>query len=141
MKISGKSVIFHKIDLLNKEAVDLLFQKYTFWAVVHFAGLKAVGESVQIPLHYYHNNITGTLHLVEVMKRYNVKKLVFSSSATVYGEPERLPLTEECRLGATNPYGRTKQFIEEILGDVAASDASWDIVLLRYFNPVGAHER
>jgi UDP-glucose 4-epimerase len=116
------------------------FRGYTFTSVIHFAGKKAVGESVSIPLTYYQNNITGSLVLMEAMKKYSVKNLVFSSSATVYGDPERLPITEDCRLTATNPYGRTKLFLEEIMRDVHKSDSEWNILLLRYFNPVGAHK-
>lgn len=141
-KLTGKPIIFCKVDLLDRIALYDIFSRFPLGvikSVIHFAGLKAVGESVSMPLSYYHNNITGTIYLVEAMKKYLVKNLVFSSSATVYGEPEKLPLTEECRLGATNPYGRTKQFIEEILKDVTTSDPEWKIMLLRYFNPVGAH--
>ncbi len=116
------------------------FRGYTFTSVIHFAGKKAVGESVTIPLLYYQNNITGSLILMEAMKKHNVKNLVFSSSATVYGDPEKLPITEDCRLTATNPYGRTKLFLEEIMRDLHKSDDSWNILLLRYFNPVGAHK-
>lgn len=116
------------------------FKSYTFTSVIHFAGKKAVGESVQVPLSYYQNNITGSLILLDAMTKHGVKNLVFSSSATVYGDPERLPITEDCRLTATNPYGRTKLFLEEIFRDVYKSDNSWNILLLRYFNPVGAHK-
>jgi UDP-glucose 4-epimerase len=140
-RLTGKPVPFHRIDLLDRPALDTLFQRYKFNSVIHFAGLKAVGESVQQPLAYYHNNITGTIYLAEAMKKYGVRNIVFSSSATVYGEPERLPLTEDCRIGSTNPYGRTKQFIEDILRDLWISDNRWNVILLRYFNPVGAHPR
>eukprot|EP01043_Picozoa_sp_COSAG02_P010767 COSAG02_NODE_385_length_23394_cov_43.838807_19_plen_431_part_00 len=116
------------------------FRGYNFTSVIHFAGKKAVGESVKIPLLYYQNNITGSLILMEAMKKHDVKNLVFSSSATVYGDPEKLPITEDCRLTATNPYGRTKLFLEEIMRDLYKSDDSWNILLLRYFNPVGAHK-
>jgi len=126
-------------DLLDKPAVEALFCANEFDAVIHFAGLKAVGESVSNPLEYYHTNITGTLNLLDVMKRRGCKSIVFSSSATVYGDPERVPVDESCALRATNPYGRTKLFIEEILRDLAVSDPEWNITILRYFNPVGAH--
>lgn len=139
-ELTGKTFPFYQIDLLDYEALDQLFQKYDFDSVIHFAGLKAVGESVQIPLKYYHNNITGTLNLCEIMNKYNVKKMVFSSSATVYGNPERVPIDETFPLSATNPYGRTKLMIEDILRDLYVSDNSWRIALLRYFNPIGAHE-
>jgi UDP-glucose 4-epimerase len=138
-EITGKDFKFYKVDLLDREDVEKVFEENSIDAVIHFAGLKAVGESVSIPLHYYHNNITGTLILCEVMKKYDVKRLVFSSSATVYGMPERMPISEDFPLGATNPYGRTKLMIEEILRDLYVSDNSWSIALLRYFNPIGAH--
>ncbi|MDP4086527.1 MAG: UDP-glucose 4-epimerase GalE [Bacillota bacterium] len=139
-ELTGKDYTFYNIDLLDQEALEKVFNENQIEAVIHFAGLKAVGESVSIPLHYYHNNISGTLVLCEVMKKYGVKKLVFSSSATVYGMPERVPISEDFSLGATNPYGRTKLMIEDILRDVYISDDSWSISLLRYFNPIGAHE-
>jgi len=139
-KITGKTLVFHKIDLLDKAALEKLFLQYQFDAVVHFAGLKAVGESVTIPLRYYHNNITGTINLCELMAKYNVKNIVFSSSATVYGDPHAVPITEDFPISATNPYGKTKLFIEEILKDLYKSDNKWNITLLRYFNPIGAHE-
>ena len=139
-KISGKKVDFHNVDLLDAESLDEIFTSYHFDAVIHFAGLKAVGESVEIPLRYYHNNITGTLVLCEIMKKYKVKNLVFSSSATVYGDPHSVPITENFPLSGTNPYGRTKLVIEEILRDLYRSDNVWNIILLRYFNPVGAHQ-
>jgi UDP-glucose 4-epimerase len=139
-EITGKEVTFYEVDLLNREAVEMIFKQHSIEAVIHFAGLKAVGESVVIPLYYYHNNITGTLILCDVMKQYGVKNLVFSSSATVYGMPERVPISEDFPLGATNPYGRTKLMIEEILRDLYVADDSWSIALLRYFNPIGAHE-
>ncbi|MBM7690732.1 UDP-glucose 4-epimerase [Peribacillus deserti] len=139
-ELTGKDFPFYTDDLLDREALDNLFKKHDIEAVMHFAGLKAVGESVEIPLKYYHNNLTGTINLCEVMAKYNVKKLVFSSSATVYGLPESNPIDESFPLSATNPYGRTKLMIEEILQDVYVSDNSWRIALLRYFNPVGAHE-
>lgn len=138
-ELSGKSLTFYKVDLLDREALDNVFNSHSIDAVIHFAGLKAVGESVSIPLRYYHNNITGTLVLCEIMAKYNVKKIVFSSSATVYGDPHKVPITEDFPLSATNPYGRTKLMIEEILRDLYVSDNAWDISILRYFNPVGAH--
>lgn len=137
--LTGRSLTFHKVDLRDKPALDAVFAATPIDAVVHFAGLKAVGESVEKPLHYYHNNVTGTLILCDVMRAYGVKKIVFSSSATVYGDPDRVPITEDASLGATNPYGRTKWMIEEILRDLHRADPAWDIALLRYFNPVGAH--
>jgi UDP-glucose 4-epimerase len=136
--LAGSPFDFFKADLLDIDTLDLIFSKYRIDAVIHFAGLKAVGESVAIPLHYYHNNITGTLMLLESMKKAKVKNIIFSSSATVYGDPERVPITENDKLGPTNPYGRTKYMIEEILKDLHVSDNSWNIILLRYFNPVGA---
>lgn len=139
-EITGKEAKFYKVDLLNREDLEEVFADNQIEAVIHFAGLKAVGESVSIPLHYYHNNITGTLILCEVMNKFGVKKLVFSSSATVYGMPERVPISEDFPLSATNPYGRTKLMIEDILRDLYVSDNSWSIALLRYFNPIGAHE-
>ena len=138
-EITGKDFAFYEVDLLDRVALEKVFDENQIEAVIHFAGLKAVGESVSIPLHYYHNNITGTLILCEVMKQYAVKKLVFSSSATVYGMPEQVPISEDFPLGATNPYGRTKLMIEEILRDLYVSDQEWSIALLRYFNPIGAH--
>ncbi|MCP4671794.1 MAG: UDP-glucose 4-epimerase GalE [Desulfobacula sp.] len=138
--ITDKSLEFYKVDLLNKKDIHDIFSKNKIDAVIHFAGLKAVGESVGIPLKYFHNNITGTLNLLEVMDAFNVKNIVFSSSATVYGDPASLPIKEDFPLSATNPYGRTKLMIEEILQDLYASDNMWNIALLRYFNPVGAHE-
>ncbi|ACV64738.1 UDP-glucose 4-epimerase [Desulfofarcimen acetoxidans DSM 771] len=139
-QITGKAIKFYKDDVLDKEGLEKVFSENSIEAVIHFAGLKAVGESVQVPLHYYHNNITGTLVLCQVMQKYGVKKLVFSSSATVYGIPECVPITEDFILAATNPYGRTKLMIEEILQDLYLSDKAWSIALLRYFNPIGAHE-
>lgn len=139
-ELSGKDFTFYEVDLLDRDELDRVFAENEIEAVIHFAGLKAVGESVSIPLHYYQNNITGTLILCEVMKKYDVKKLVFSSSATVYGMPDRVPISEDFPLSATNPYGRTKLFIEEILRDLYVADQDWSIALLRYFNPIGAHE-
>ncbi|XP_042500691.1 UDP-glucuronic acid decarboxylase 1-like isoform X3 [Macadamia integrifolia] len=135
----GSNLVFHKIDLRDKPALEKLFASTNFDSVIHFAGLKAVGESVQKPLLYYNNNIIGTINLLEVMGAHGCKKLVFSSSATVYGWPKEVPCTEEFPLEATNPYGRTKLFIEEICRDIYRSDSQWQIILLRYFNPVGAH--
>ena len=139
-EITGKSLIFNRVDLLDRHALMDIFARHHIDAVIHFAGLKAVGESVQIPLKYYHNNITGTLILCEVMAEHSVKNIVFSSSATVYGDPAAVPIREDFPLGPTNPYGRTKLMIEEILKDLFVSDPSWKIALLRYFNPIGAHE-
>lgn len=139
-KITGKDLTFCKVDLLDYEATENVFKEHKFDAVIHFAGLKAVGESVRMPLRYYHNNITGTLHLCDIMNKYGVKKLVFSSSATVYGDPHTVPIKEDFPLSCTNPYGQTKLDIEYILKDLCVSDPEWSVVLLRYFNPVGAHE-
>jgi UDP-glucose 4-epimerase len=138
--ITGKDFKFYEADLLDKEALEKVFSENKIDAVIHFAGFKAVGESVSIPLKYYHNNITGTLILAELMQKYNVKKIVFSSSATVYGMNNISPLTEDLPLSTTNPYGSTKLMIEQILRDVFVSDSAWSIALLRYFNPIGAHE-
>jgi len=138
--ITGKPLDFYKADLLNKKQIQSVFSEHKIDAVIHFAGLKAVGESVSIPLRYFHNNVTGTLNLLSVMEEYNVKNMVFSSSATVYGNPASLPIKEGFPLSATNPYGRTKLMIEEILQDLYISDNAWNIALLRYFNPVGAHK-
>ncbi len=139
-KITGKSVKLYEADLLDRCAVEKIFDENKIDAVIHFAGLKAVGESVSIPLTYYHNNITGTLILCEVMAKHNVKKIVFSSSATVYGSPKTVPIKEDFPLSTTNPYGSTKLMIENILKDLYVSDSEWSIALLRYFNPIGAHE-
>lgn len=138
-ELAGRDAIFYSVDIRDKQALVEVFAKHDISSVIHFAGLKAVGESTQIPLHYYDNNISGTITLCEVMKEHGVKSLVFSSSATVYGDPESVPILEGSPTSATNPYGRSKLIIEEILRDVHASDESWKIVLLRYFNPVGAH--
>ena len=138
--ITGKEVAFYNADIRDRAAMERIFSENTFDAVIHFAGLKAVGESVQKPIEYYDNNLYGTLVLLETMKAHNVKKLVFSSSATVYGTPEHLPLTEESPIGGTtNPYGTSKYFQELMLRDVFRADNAWNIILLRYFNPVGAH--
>ncbi|MCP3941296.1 MAG: UDP-glucose 4-epimerase GalE [Desulfobacteraceae bacterium] len=138
--ITRKKLSFYEADLLKPSDIHQVFKDHKIDAVIHFAGLKAVGESVTIPLKYYHNNLTGTFNLLSAMDQFNVKNLVFSSSATVYGDPTTLPITEEFPLCATNPYGRTKLIIEEVLQDLYQSDKSWSIALLRYFNPVGAHE-
>jgi UDP-glucose 4-epimerase len=141
-EITGREVTFRRLDLVDRPQLESLFDEHSFTSVVHFAGLKAVGESTEIPLRYYENNLIGTINLLRVMDTKQVRDLVFSSSATVYGEPESVPISEEARLGATNPYGRTKLFIEEICRDVAAAPrdgAPWRVILLRYFNPVGAH--
>lgn len=138
-KITGKTFPFYKADLLDRDALEDIFKNERIEAVLHFAGLKAVGESVSKPLRYYHNNITGTLLLCEMMQKYGVKNLVFSSSATVYGNPDTVPIKEYFKLAPTNPYGRTKLMIEEILQDLYKSDDEWNIAILRYFNPVGAH--
>ncbi|QNF26183.1 UDP-glucose 4-epimerase GalE [Metabacillus elymi] len=138
-EITAKDLKFYQSDLLNKEELRTIFTKNNIEAVIHFAGLKAVGESVSIPLHYYHNNITGSLILCEVMEEFGVYNMVFSSSATVYGIQDQVPLSEKLPLQATNPYGRTKLMIEEILRDIYISNNNWSIALLRYFNPVGAH--
>lgn len=140
-KITGKDFKFYEINYLDREKLEKVFEENDIEAVLNFAGYKSVGESVRKPLEYYDNNISGGLVLLETMQKYGVKKFVFSSSATVYGEPERIPLTEDCKTGGTtNPYGTSKLFIEQILKDLYASDNSWDICILRYFNPVGAHE-
>lgn len=139
-ELTGRSVTFKKLDLLDVNGMDKLFGEYTIDSVIHFAGLKAVGESVEKPLYYYENNVTGTINLCNVMNDHNVKRMVFSSSATVYGNPAESPLTEESELSATNPYGQTKLTIEHIFRDLCRSDADWKVSLLRYFNPVGAHE-
>ena len=140
-KITGKDFKFYEINYLDKENLEKVFEENKIEAVMNFAGYKAVGESTKKPLEYYENNISGALVLLKTMQKYNVKKFIFSSSATVYGEPEQIPITEECKTGeTTNPYGTTKLFIEQILQDLYKSDNSWDIAILRYFNPVGAHE-
>lgn len=139
-RITGKKVIFYEGDVCDKKILEKIFSEHKIDAVIHFAGLKAVGESCEKPLLYYRNNLDSTLTLLETMVKYDVKRFVFSSSATVYGTPERLPLDEDCRLSTTNPYGSTKLMIENILKDVYAADRSFHILLLRYFNPVGAHE-
>jgi UDP-glucose 4-epimerase len=138
-KITGKTLAFHEVDLLDQDALNKVFNESSIDAVIHFAGLKAVGESVNVPLKYYHNNLTGTLNLCHAMKTHNVKNMVFSSSATVYGAPQEVPINEDFPVAPTNPYGRSKLMVEQILQDLYISDKKWNIVLLRYFNPVGAH--
>ena len=140
-EITGKTVKFYEADLLDRDALEKIFAAEKVESVIHFAGLKAVGESVQKPLEYYHNNITGTLILCDVMRNHGVKNIVFSSSATVYGDPAFIPITEECPKGVcTNPYGWTKSMLEQILTDLHTADSEWNVVLLRYFNPIGAHK-
>jgi len=140
-QITGKSADFYQVDLRDREGIDKIFKSETIEAVIHFAGLKSLAESVQVPLEYYENNVCGTLVLLESMKANQVKTLVFSSSATVYGEPHAVPITEDFPLNPpTNPYGRTKFFIEEMLRDLVVAERDWKIAILRYFNPVGAHE-
>lgn len=139
-QITGKDFKFYEVDLVDKEAVEKIFAENKIDAVIHFAGLKAVGESVAMPIEYYHNNIVSTLVLCDVMRKYGCKKMVFSSSATVYGNPKSVPIREDFPLSTTNPYGSTKLMIEQILRDLYVSDKEWSIALLRYFNPIGAHE-
>ncbi len=139
--ITGKTVTFYEADLLDRDALDEIFDYEVIDAVIHFAGLKAVGESVSKPLEYYHNNITGTLILCDIMREHKVKNIIFSSSATVYGDPAFVPITEECPKGViTNPYGQTKGMLEQILTDLHIADPEWNVTILRYFNPVGAHK-
>jgi UDP-glucose 4-epimerase len=139
-KLTGKKIHFYEADILDKDALRQIFVEEKVDAVIHFAGLKSVGESCTIPLKYYRNNLVGTIALLEVMEEVQVKNLVFSSSATVYGDPETVPVKEDFPLSVTNPYGRTKLIIEELLRDLYASDSSWNLAILRYFNPIGAHE-
>lgn len=140
-ELSGKRPVFFKGDLLDKPFVEMVFDKEKIDAVIHFAGLKAVGESVEKPLEYYYNNITGTLILCEVMRDHNCFSIVFSSSSTVYGTPKKIPVDETCEKGIiTNPYGQTKGMLEQVLTDLNASDDRWNVMLLRYFNPIGAHK-
>ncbi|MCR5246985.1 MAG: UDP-glucose 4-epimerase GalE [Paludibacteraceae bacterium] len=140
-KIIGKEVPFVEADVRDKAAMDKVFSNYNIDAVIHFAGLKAVGESVAKPLEYYENNMNSTFVLIDTMRRHNVKNIIFSSSATVYGDPAIIPITEECPKGrCTNPYGQTKSMLEEVLMDVQKADNEWNVVLLRYFNPIGAHK-
>ncbi|ORX98220.1 UDP-glucose 4-epimerase [Basidiobolus meristosporus CBS 931.73] len=138
-RITERHVIFHKADITDYEAMDYVFSHYQISAVLHFAGLKAVGESAKIPLTYYQKNVTGSLVLFELMEKYNVRSIVFSSSATVYGHPDVLPVNETAGVRPTNPYGRTKSHVEEILRDICKADSRWNAILLRYFNPTGAH--
>ncbi len=140
MQITGKKLKFYEADILDKIALEKVFKENDIYAVIHFAGLKAVGESTQIPLKYYQNNINGTLNLCECMSKFDVKNLIFSSSATVYGSPKSVPIKEDFPLDATNPYGRTKLFLEYILKDLAHANKDFNVILLRYFNPIGAHE-
>ena len=140
-EITKKDFKFYEVDLLDREKLNKVFDENPeIDSVIHFAGLKAVGESVAKPIEYYHNNVTGTLVLLDVMKNHNCKKIVFSSSATVYGDPKTVPIKEDFPLSTTNPYGSTKLMIEQILTDVYVSDNEWSVILLRYFNPIGAHE-
>lgn len=139
-EITGKVLTFYPVDIRDEEGLRQLFQKESIDAVIHFAGLKAVGESVQQPMKYYDNNITGTLTLCRVMNEFGVKNIVFSSSATVYGSPKMVPILEDFPLSVTNPYGRTKLMLEEILQDFHTADPEWNVILLRYFNPIGAHK-
>ncbi|MBQ7926989.1 MAG: UDP-glucose 4-epimerase GalE [Lachnospiraceae bacterium] len=140
-KITGKKVPFYKADILDRDALEQIFAAEKIEAVIHFAGLKAVGESVAKPWEYYENNIAGTLTLVDVMRKHGVKNIIFSSSATVYGNPAFIPITEECPKGqCTNPYGWTKSMLEQILSDIQKADNEWNVILLRYFNPIGAHK-
>ncbi len=140
-ELTGKDLTFYRADLLDADAMNEVFDKEKVDAVIHFAGLKAVGESVAKPLEYYHNNITGTLILCDAMRKHGVKKIIFSSSATVYGDPAFIPITEDCPKGKiTNPYGQTKSMLEQVLTDLHVADPEWNVILLRYFNPVGAHE-
>lgn len=139
-EITGKDCKYYDVDILDKASLDKVFNENDISEVIHFAGLKAVGESNEKPIEYYHNNVSGTLVLLDVMRNHNCKKMIFSSSATVYGAPKSVPIKEDFPLHTTNPYGTTKLFIERILEDVQKSDKEWSIVLLRYFNPIGAHE-
>lgn len=140
-EITGKSVKFYEADILDRDALNNVFDNENIDSVIHFAGLKAVGESVEKPLEYYHNNISGSLILFDVMRKHSVKNIIFSSSATVYGNPAFVPITEECPKGKpTNPYGMTKWMLEEMLMDIQKADKEWNVILLRYFNPIGAHE-
>lgn len=139
-QIIGKQVQYYKADIRDREALEAVFSEHQFDAVIHFAGLKAVGESVAKPLEYYENNMSGTFVLLDVMRKHGCKNIIFSSSATVYGDPAIIPITEECPKGqCTNPYGQTKSMLEEVLKDVQRADTEWNVVLLRYFNPIGAH--
>lgn len=140
-KITGKDFKFYEADYTDRTALEKIFEENNIDSVINFAGYKAVGESVQKPIEYYTNNVSGALILLDTMRKYGVKKFIFSSSATVYGDPEIIPITEDCKTGGTtNPYGTSKLFIEQILMDLYKSDNTWDIAILRYFNPVGAHK-
>ena len=140
-EITGKKVAFYETDILDREALSKIFDEHEIEAVIHFAGYKAVGESVRKPIEYYYNNMAGTLVLCDVMRNHGVKNIVFSSSATVYGDPAQIPITEECPKGSpTNPYGWTKSMLEQVLTDIHTADPEWNVILLRYFNPIGAHK-
>ncbi|MFR7763969.1 MAG: UDP-glucose 4-epimerase GalE, partial [Anaerococcus obesiensis] len=140
-EITGKNIIFYEADILDEKKLSEVFEKENIDVVIHCAALKAVGESVKKPLEYYHNNISGTLSLLKIMRKYSCKNIIFSSSATVYGDPEKVPITEDFPKGiCTNPYGWTKSMMEQIMTDLQKSDPEWKVVLLRYFNPIGAHE-
>lgn len=140
-KIVGQPIPFYEVDIRDREGLEKVFSQHTFDCCIHFAGLKAVGESVQKPWEYYENNIGGTLVLVDVMRKHGLKNIIFSSSATVYGAPETMPITEDCPKGTvTNPYGQTKSMLEQVLTDIQKADPQWNVVLLRYFNPIGAHK-
>ena len=140
-KLTGKKVTFYEADILDRDKLNEIFSKEKFDACIHFAGLKAVGESVEKPWEYYENIIAGTLTLVDVMRKHNLKDIIFSSSATVYGDPAFVPITEECPKGqCTNPYGWTKSMLEQVLSDIQKADKEWNVILLRYFNPIGAHK-
>lgn len=139
--ITHKDFKFYEVDLTNKQQTEVIFKENKIDAVIHFAGFKAVGESVSKPIEYYQNNLMSTLVLCDLMRQYDCKKMIFSSSATVYGDPKQIPITESCEIGGTtNPYGTSKLFIEQILKDIVVSDPSWSVILLRYFNPIGAHK-
>ena len=140
-ELTGKSVAFYKGDILDRDILNEIFEKEEIESCIHFAGLKAVGESVAKPWEYYNNNVTGTLTLVDVMRQHNCKNIIFSSSATIYGDPAQIPITEECPKGqCTNPYGWTKSMLEQMLIDIQKSDNEWNVIILRYFNPIGAHK-
>ena len=140
-EITGKDLTFYEGDILDRDILNRIFENESIDSVIHFAGYKAVGESVRKPIEYYYNNMTGTLVLCDVMRKHGVKNIIFSSSATVYGDPEMIPITEECKKGSpTNPYGWTKSMLEQVLMDIHTSDPEWNVTLLRYFNPIGAHK-
>ena len=140
-ELTGKSITFYKGDILDREILNHIFETEEIESCIHFAGLKAVGESVAMPWEYYNNNITGTLTLVDVMRQHNCKNIIFSSSATIYGDPAQIPITEECPKGqCTNPYGWTKSMLEQMLMDIQKADNEWNVIILRYFNPIGAHK-